>query len=467
MNSSQKSKSLIEGMLIYAFGSFGTKILSFLIVPMYTYYITTEDMGVYDLLISTVSLLTPIITLQISDAAYRWMVRENQSKDIYIRSTLQVLVINCSLAVVLILGVNCYFTIPFCGYFVLVLVTSRALATTQKLLRGLKNQKAFAVSGILYTFVFLLLNIVQICILEKGVSSLLESAVVANIIALIFIFFIEPQLRVNCLKRPDIKVIREMLAFSAPLVPNQLNWWVINSSDRYIVTFFLGNSANGILAVAHKFPSMLQTILNLFNTSWQDVSLSDSSKEIGDYYSQVFRKYYRISFSLLWLLVPLTKVFITVVMSTDYKVAANYVAFYYLGTIFQGFSSFYGVGYLRNKQTKGAFSTSIYGAVVNAVLNVLFIRFIGLQAAAISTFIGFLFMWLIREKQNKEELGIILCWKEFLVLLVITICICIVSNLTMFLINCVLFVIGVLAFLLLNKKDIILVVKLVRKKLKK
>lgn len=462
-----KSKSLIEGMVIYAIGNFGTKILSFLIVPLYTYYISTEDMGVYDLLISTVNLLTPIITLQISDAAYRWMVRENQSKDVYIRATLQVLIINCFLASILILFINCYATIPFCGYFVLVLITSRALATMQKLLRGLNNQKVFAVSGIVYTVIFLFLNVVQICFFKRGVSSLFESAIIANIIALLFIFIIEPRMRINCFERPNVKLIREMLTFSAPLVPNQLNWWVINSSDRYIVNFFLGNSANGILAIAHKFPSMLQTVLNLFNTSWQDVSIADSAEDVGAYYTKVFRIYYKISFSMLWLLVPLTRIFIMLVMSTDYKVAADYVSFYYLGTIFQGFSSFYGVGYLRNKQTKRAFSTSIYGAVINAAINILFIKYIGLQAASISTFIGFLCMWLIRERQNKKELGITISWIEFIVFLMISIFVCIISNIITLHSNFLLCLIGTIAFIIINKKEIFAIVKMIRLKLNK
>ena len=62
----KRNKNLLEGICIYGIGMFGTKILVFLIVPLYTYYISTEDMGVYDLLISTVNLLTPIVTLQIS-----------------------------------------------------------------------------------------------------------------------------------------------------------------------------------------------------------------------------------------------------------------------------------------------------------------------------------------------------------------------------------------------------------------
>ena len=114
-----KNKSLIQGTIIYAIGSFGTKILSFLIVPLYTYYISTTDMGVYDLLNTTASLLAPIITLQISDAAFRWMVRERDTADKYIKATLQVLLGNSVIAAVLIYIIGQFFPFPYCMEFIL------------------------------------------------------------------------------------------------------------------------------------------------------------------------------------------------------------------------------------------------------------------------------------------------------------------------------------------------------------
>lgn len=460
-----KNRNLIEGIFIYAIGSFGTKILTFLIVPLYTYYISTSDMGVYDLLLSTVNLLTPIVTLQISDAAYRWIIREEDASDIYIRATLQVLFFNSIIAALLIFVVNLVKPFQYCFYFVLLLLTSRTLATIQKLLRGVKNQKAFAFSSILYTVVFLILNVIQICVLKMGVRSLFSSAIIANIIACIFIFIIEPKLRVDLFKKPNIAIIKEMLAYSAPLVPNQLNWWVINSADRYIVSYFLGSSANGILAIAHKFPTMLQVVLGLFNSSWQDVSIADTEADPGKYYTEVFKKLYKISFGILFFLIPFTNIFIWLVMSEDYKISAEYVPFFYLGTVFQGFSSFYGVGYLRNKQTKKAFSTSIYGAVVNAVISIILINFIGLQAAAVATFIGFLVMWMIREKQNRKELNIQYDKLEFWVMFTISLAICIAANMLSFAGNIILMIVGGLLFIIANRDIILLVLGKVKQKL--
>ena len=295
-----KSRNLIEGMLIYAIGNFGSKILVFLIVPLYTYYISTEDMGNYDLVLTTVNLLTPIVTMQISDAAFRWMIRTDKGNEVYIRSTIQVLIINSLIAAGVIFIINSIHPILYCEFFVGVLITSRALATIQKLLRGLKNQKLFAVSGILYTVIFLALNIIKICCLHQGVESLFQSAIISNLITLVVIFLLEKQLRINYWLKPNTSVIKKLLKFSIPLVPNQLNWWIINSSDRYIIRFFLNASANGIYSISYKFPTMLQVILGLFTTSWQDVAVSDTEKKPSSFYSDVFKQLYILSFGLLW-----------------------------------------------------------------------------------------------------------------------------------------------------------------------
>lgn len=460
----KKNQNLMKGMLIYAIGNFGTKILSFLIVPLYTYYISTADMGTYDLLISTISLLTPIITLQIADASYSFMIRDRIDHKLCVASTMQLLLFNSAISVLVIVGVNLFFPIPYFWDFILLSVTTNILSVVQRMLRGVKNQKLFAISGVIYTAVFLGLNVVQITVLHQGVRSLLTSANIANVVALASIYLLEKKMRVSVFRKPNFPAIKEMLGFSVPLIPNQLNWWVINSSNRYVIALALGAEANGVFAISYKFPTILQLILSLFNTSWQDVVVADK-EDSGVYYTSVFRTLYTLSFTLLLPLIPATKLVIVWFMEQSYHPAAMYVAFLYLGTVFQSFASFYGVGYLRGKDTKRASTTSIYGAVVNLVVLVALVKFIGLQAAAISTFVGFLVMWLVREKHNRKELNIKVKWGEFFAFFLPVLAVCVASIFTNVLFDCILTVVGGILFLVLNRKMLMdFVKKLLKKK---
>ncbi len=467
MEDEKRSRQLLKGTGIYAVGSFGTKILSFIIVPIYTYYISTSDMGIYDTLMSTISLLAPIITMQISDAAYKFLITDTDGSEKYISAVLQVLLTNCLAAALIIFAVDRLCHIPYCVYFCAVLVLSRGLDTLQKLLRGIKKQWFFALSGIMYSVVFLSLNLIFLCLMDMGVPGLFRSAIIANVCTIGVIILSEKSFRVNFFRKPDVALIKSMYAYSAPLVPNYLNWWVINSSDRYIVFGFLGSSAAGILAVAHKFPTMLQSIISLFNSSWQDMAIAENKdgQSKDGYYSFVFEKYYQFAFSLLLFLIPFTKLFILLVMSESYKTSCNYVPFYYLGTVFQGFSSFVGVGFLKNGETKKAFTSSVWGALINAAVNIALIRYIGIQAAAVSTFAAFFIMWRIRVRQTRNVLDIRIKYSKFFAYLIAAILICVLSISFAAKLNILIAGIGFALFAVINRKELALVFSAVKKKL--
>lgn len=456
-------KQLIKGTIIYAIGNFGTKILSFLIVPLYTYYISTSEMGNYDLLNSTVNLLIPIVTLQIFDAAFRWMIRDEDLNGDYERSTLQIVLLNSIFAGLIIYLYNYFFPFPYPLEFIGLVISTTVLTAIQKLLRGLKNQKLYVYSSIIYTIVFLALNILFVVVLKLGVQSLFISSIIANIIAILFCFALEKKLRVNIFTKLNNKVVNQMIKFSAPLIPNQLNWWAMNSANRYIIRFFLGASANGIFAIAFKFPSILQMLLGFFNTSWQDVSVAEKGEQQSKYYSDVFKQLYRLSFSILWPLIPLTKIVVNIVMAEQYKIAANFISFLYLGTVFQSFSSFYGVGYLRDMDTKQASLTSIYGAVISILANILLVKFIGLQASGIAMFLGFFTMWIIRERQNRKSLGIHIEKKDFIIYFLLTVFIVILGCFSSKFIDFILLILGTLLFIALNWSLMISIIKAIHK----
>lgn len=445
-----RSKALLLGTIIYAIGNFGTKILSFLIVPLYTYYILPADLGTYDLLNTTISLLTPLITLQISDGAYAFMIKDIEDSKKYIISVYKFVFMMSIITIGVILTVNFFFKITYVYYFIVLLLVGRLLQTLQKLLRGLKNQKLYAISGVLYTVIFLILNLMQIVVLKMGVVALFQSAIISNIICIVFIIFKEKRMRVFSFKENTEEIQKKMLRYSIPLIPNQLNWWIISSSDRYIIKFFLDSAANGIYAVANKFPTMLQLVYNIFYSSWQDVTIADSDIDNNNFYTRVFKLYYRISFSFLFFLIPFTKIFIRIVMSTVYQDAVSYISFLYLGTVFQAYSSFFGVGYLKNNQTSKAATTSIYGAIINAIINILLIKFIGLNAAAISTFFGFFGMFIFRVIQTKDIMNIKINWYEFLILFIMSIIVAIIGVFSSMKLDIIISIIGIIFFGVIN-----------------
>ncbi len=456
MDESKKNRSLLTGTIIYAIGSFGTKFLNFLVVPLYTYYIQPADLGDYDLLITTVSLLSPLLTLKISDATYRWIINRKENEVPYISATYQLLLRNCALCALILLGINHFIPIWNCYYFIAILIGDRTLECLQKLLRGVKNQRLYAFTGLFHTAAMVSLNVYKICLRKEGVVALLQSSVISLYASIFLILVLEKRLRRFDFRSDYRAQKKEMLQYSAPLVPSALSWWVMSASDRYVIRWSINNAANGIYSVAYKFPSVLQTIFQMFNNAWTDMALAELKKEKQSeaYTRKIFRQLYKISFGMVYMLIPMTKLVMNILLSEAYKSASIYIGFLYLGTVFQGFSSFCSIGYLQGKKTGGAAKTSIYGAIINLGVNLLLIRHIGLFAAALSTFLGFFIMWITRMRDIKAVFPIEVELKTFIPYLLTGVFFAVVVIWTSNTADLLLSLIATVFFLVDNKKSL-------------
>ncbi len=463
----RRSKSLLKGTLIYAIGNLGTKIITFLIVPLYTYYISPDDLGDYDLLVTTVALFTPIITLRISDAAYRWMLNGIKDKVDCISATYRVLIISSAAASFIILLVNQFVPIAYYGYFILLLVCGRWLESLQTLVRGLKKQSLFAASGIIYTVILVSLNIIKIIFLKEGIEALFQSTVISQMITIAVLLLCSRELRTGFHIIPDSRRLTvEFLKYSAPLVPSGLSWWIMSASDRYVIRAALGSSANGIFAISSKFPAVVSMVFTIINFAWTDLALSDlkDNKETSDYSSELFSNIYRIAISFTWILIPATNIVFSFVISATYQESAQYIGFLYLGAVFQGFTSFISAGLLKNAHTKRIARSSMIGAAVNLVVDLVAIQLIGLHAASLSTFLGFFVMWLLRMRDLNQVTPIRINWKEAIATLILSVLMIGATMNAGVAVNICLFIPAVVVFCVINRRIILSMYKAVMKK---
>ncbi len=150
------------------------------------------------------------------------------------------------------------------------------------------------------------------------------------------------------------------------------------------------------------------------------------------------------------------------ILSESYKTAAVYMGFLYLGTVFQGLSSFCNIGYLQGKKTSGAAKTSLYGAVVNLTVDIIFIRYIGIYAAAISTFLGYFVMWILRIHDMKNVFPIKIDYKHFIPYLTVGVAIAIATIWTSNVIDFIISAVAIVFFLYDNKESIKQILEMLR-----
>ena len=181
------------------------------------------------------------------------------------------------------------------------------------------------------------------------------------------------------------------------------------SSSSY--TTILGYSSTGLYAVSCKFMAILNVLKGIFMQAWQISAIEEYNKKTkGEFYSRIFLALYTLMMLAVFLFAIFLKQIVHIMTSPEFFQAWEYVPILILGAVFSAFSSFFGVGYIASKKTGGAFRTSVMGAVINVVINLFLIPKIGIQAAALSTFLAYLCVWIVRTYDTKKYLNIKLDW---------------------------------------------------------
>lgn len=415
---------LVKNTIIYSLGNFGSKILSFLLLPFYTYYLSTNDYGKFELISTTVLLLAPIITFQIYDGLYRYLLDSKSKEEAsnIISNSFFITMRNMIIFNLLYLIIIQFKSFSY-EYLILLQIDFSILSGLwAQIARGLKKNVEYSLSGIIATIVILISNILFITVMNLRVGAL----IISNTLSFIFIIiYLEGKLKIRRyikLKFHSKIIKRKLVAFSLPLIPNVISWWFMNVSDRYFLAFYKGITANGIYAISNKFPSILIMLNSIFYLAWQESAISEyEAKDRNDFYTRMFNILMNLEFTGVIGLLAFTKFIMKFMVNAKFQSAWAFIPFLYMGTIFNSFSSFYGTGYLSSKDTIGAFYTSFIGGIVNVILNVILIPIIGIQGASFSTMIAFLVMWITRLYQTRKYFKININFKSLILLSLLSI----------------------------------------------
>lgn len=399
------SARLAKNTVIYMIGNLGSKILQVLILPLLTAVLLTEEYGYYDLIVTTINLITPIATLQLVEAMFRYLFGgSEEEKRVTISSVIAALVVGMTIlaaviALIQMFGIDLKY--PFLIY--LNYITNILFDYMQKIARCQQRNSLVAVSGVINTSVMLAVEAMALLVFKMRVDGMLLANCVSYFVA---VLYLEYKLRIEeylSIAAVNVKRVKELLKYSLPLVPNSVCWWVVSACDRYVISFFLSISANGIYSIAGKFSQMLSMITSVFQMAWQESSIIESDKATRDeFYTKTFDSYMRFLLSGYVVLLPIIRLAMPFLVAEEYRIGYLYNPLLLLGAVFSAFSQFYGSAYLAFKKTGGALSTTIIAAIINVTVGACLISKIGLYAPALGTTCAFLAQWLLRANQMKD-----------------------------------------------------------------
>ena len=408
-----KSKQLIQNTIIVAIGKICTQFVSFILLPFYTAYLTSKQYGVVDLLNTYISLLIPLVFLQIDQAVFRFLIDtrdNNKKKSSLITTTLFFVTIESFLYIVVYLLVSSFVSNNYKIFLGVNVIAAMYSNLILQISRGMGDNKNYSYGCIVSGIGTILLNIILVKFHNMGAYGVLISSLIANILCTVFVFIKKNMYKYIHIQSLNINYLKKMLKYSIPLVPNMLSWWIINVSDRTLISALISISANGVYSVSNKFSSIFISVFNIFNMTWSEsASMYIKDKERDLFFSKVVNEA-MILFSTACIcgiaIMPL--VFNILISGESYKEAYNQISILFVATIFNIFVSLLGSVYVALKKTKEIAKTSIYAAIINIILNLIFIKYIGLYAASISTLIAYFIMSIYRFVDIKKYVNIVL-----------------------------------------------------------
>lgn len=421
MNGSEKSNNkyryLLKNTGILTISSFSSKILVFLLVPLYTSVLSTAEYGTYDLSVTTIQLLIPVFTLNIYDAVMRFFMDSRYSKGEVSAVGNKYCAISIGLFAIVIL-VNYRFGIiqPIRDYSLLVFLYYVANLANQYLTQAAKGNEQvrdIAIAGVVNTAVTLVLNILFLLVFRMGLSGFFIAYIAGQASSALILLV---TLRYWKYISFDInkQYQKEMLAYSVPLVLGTIGWWCNNASDRYIVTFLCGIAANGVYSVAYKIPSILTTVQQIFLQAWQISALKEyDEQDSASFYGKTF-VVINIGMCLICMgLILFTKPLAKVLYAKDFFTAWQYVPFLLVSGVFNAASGIIGPILNANKNSKSLGTSSLAGAVVNIILNFVLIKLMGVQGAAVATAVSSYVIYLLRKIAARDNIQIDNSWKVY------------------------------------------------------
>ncbi len=401
-----KYKRLISNTMLFAISTFSSKLLSFVMAPLFSYWFEAQEMnGVKELLNQCASLLIPLVSLGIANAVVRFGLEKGVRKSAVYMNGLTAIFMGFLLLLLLyplLRRIDAFREYLALLYIYLLVSCLRTLHC--QFCRARQINRLYAIDGILCTVVTCGFYVLFLRVLHMGPSGYLLAIICADSLSTLFLFVVTKTWRFLRPRRYDAALLLKMLRYALPLVPASIFWWVTNASDHFFVAGMLENGTawTAILGASYKLPTILSIVSSIFTEAWQISAFTDGAEGArGRFFSRVFGAYQSLIFLAASGIVLMAQPFMHIYRD-DYFIGWKFIPLLTLATAFSSLDSFLDSIYMVEKRSIRSMLTMGAGAVVNVLLNWKLIPVWGVNGAALATFISYFFVFLLRVANTRR-----------------------------------------------------------------
>lgn len=395
-----RKKELAKNTAILMVGKILTQFVSFFMLPLYTAVLTPGEYGLVDLFNTYCTLLLPLFNWQFDSGLFRFLldVRDNkEGQKKIVSAVLSVCFIQSVIYLLFFAVAKNFITAEYKYYLAIDVVLNIFLSALLQFARGIGKTTNYTVSSFISATSNICLNVLFIAVLRFGAEGMFLATVLSKVVTILYMTISLKVVRYYAVHLIDKSVIKQIARYSFPLIPNQLSWWVVGVSDRVIVSKVIGVAANGVYSIANKFSGLFVSFYNIFNLSWtESVSLHLDEEDSEKFLTETINDMFKLFTCTCIEIVAVLPFAFFVVINNQYADAYNHVPILMLAVVFQIIVGLYSVIYVALKKTHEIAKTSFFAAVINISTNVALIKFIGLYAASVSTFVAYFSMAIYR-----------------------------------------------------------------------
>lgn len=399
-------RSFAKNVGLLTLANFGTKILSFLLVPLYTSVLTTAEYGTYDLAMSTVGVLVPLFTQNVIDAVLRFSMDEGADKKGVLAVGIRQFLISLIPVVSLLIGnalLGISDDLARLSPFILLLFISQGISgIALYYARGINRFTDIAVSSLLCSALVIGCNVLFLVYFGWGLTGYFFANTIGPLLQSAYLLLRMGIKGANPL-RVDKTLEHDMLAYSRPMIANSVAWWVNNVSDRYVVTLFCGIGINGIYSVASKIPSILSVVQSIVGQAWTVSAVEEFDPEDSNgFFANMYAVYNCVMVVVCSAIIACNMVLAKILYSNEFFAAWQYAPFLTISIVFGALAGYVGGILAAVKDSREFARSSVIGAAANLIFNIAMVPLIGALGAAIATLVSYWITWFLRMRTLKR-----------------------------------------------------------------
>jgi O-antigen/teichoic acid export membrane protein len=391
-----KFPKIFTNTVLYSLSSFLQKGIGFLLLPIYTYYLTPEDYGMLNVVTTIVAFLSQLFMMSLHGAASRFHFKsERADYHAKVWGTILMLVLaNSVFWGILVMVFHKYLIDPVAKgiafyplffFSILGTIFSPLYQFYQQWLRNLQNGVRYTINAIAFFLLQVVLNLIGLVVLGLGVlSPVLSSLIVAVVFFGISIWRFVP----NISFRFDKNLAKDAVKYSLPLVPHNIAGYWSMTIDRIMLNNMLSTSSVGLYSVGSQFGLVIGEIAMSINKAYSPWCYNIMTKNKEEGYEKMY-VFADMSILVLCLIAMIISIYspevVSLMASEAFSMAWMPVTFICFGKVAHGLYFFF-CQPLFFSHTKYVMYVSLSALIANIVCCYFFIPVFGIIGTGLALF---------------------------------------------------------------------------------